>query len=234
MKKRNLDGTISNAIGFVEKENNFLTIGIEATYPATRFGYIKYSKYNNHSSYYNVIEFKEKPILEKAEKFIETKDYVWNSGIFFGKISTILDHFQKYLPSIHRYMKDLENSIGASNEREKIEKIYNEVEAISIDKGILEKANSLKMMKADFIWKDIGDLKELFNLKESDSNHNISWGNCITYETEKTNIYNGEDGILITLGVSNLSIIKNNDICLVCNNEQINKIPEIYKKIKDK
>ena len=231
-EEEKFQNVVKDAINFVEQEDNILTIGIEATYPATRFGYIKYLKENNGSKHYNVIEFKEKPNLEKATEFIDSKQYAWNSGMFFGKTNVILNNFQKYLPNIYKHIKEIENS--GIELKEKIEKIYSEVESISIDKGILEKSDSIKMLKANFGWNDIGDLKELFNVKNTDVSNNSVWGNCILNETENANIYNGEDGILITLGVSNISVVKNNNICLVCSNEQINKIPEIYKEIKDK
>ncbi|MBO5178736.1 MAG: mannose-1-phosphate guanylyltransferase [Clostridia bacterium] len=226
---------VKDAINFVEQEDDILTIGIEATYPATRFGYIKYLEKNNNSKYYNVIEFKEKPNKEKAIEFIESKQYTWNSGMFFGKTEAILNNFEKYLPNIYKYIEDIKNSIeDLKTGKEQIEKIYSEVESISIDRGILEKSDSIKMLKADFGWNDVGDLKELFNVKNTDLSNNSVWGNCILNETENTNIYNGEDGIVITLGVSNISVVKNNNICLVCDNNQINKIPEIYQKIKDR
>lgn len=233
MKKKNLSGAIEKAIEIAERNEELLTIGIEATHPSTRFGYIKYSKNNDNSSYYDVIKFKEKPILEKAIEFIESKDYAWNSGMLFGKIETILNSFQRYMPNMYKHIECLDKSIGTSSEIDKIEKIYDEVESISIDKGILEKSDSTKMIKANFIWNDVGDLKEIFNVKEPDSNSNTVFGNCIIDETKNTNIYNGEDGIIVTLGVSNLSVIKNNNVCLVCSNEQISKIPDIYKKLKE-
>lgn len=226
---------VNNAINFAKQKDDILTIGIEATYPATRFGYIKYVKENDNSKYYDVVEFKEKPNIEKATEFIESKQYAWNSGMFFGKTNVILNNFQKYLPNIYKHIEDVENSIeDLKISKEQIEKTYSDVESISIDKGILEKSDSIKMLKANFGWNDIGDLKELFNVKNADVSNNSVWGNCILNETENANIYNGEDGIVITLGVRNISVVKNNNICLVCDNNQINKIPEIYKEIKDK
>ena len=164
-EEEKFQNVVKDAINFVEQEDNILTIGIEATYPATRFGYIKYLKENNGSKHYNVIEFKEKPNLEKATEFIDSKQYAWNSGMFFGKTNVILNNFQKYLPNIYKHIKEIENS--GIELKEKIEKIYSEVESISIDKGILEKSDSIKMLKANFGWTDIGDLKELFNVKNT-------------------------------------------------------------------
>ena len=223
---------ICSAIKTAEKDENLVTIGVKATYPETRFGYIKYSKNSDNENYYNVIDFKEKPSSEKASEYFESNEYIWNSGMLFGKMDSILNSFRKYLPNIYKYRKRIAECIGTQLETKNIKEIYEEVDAISIDKGILEKSDSIKMIKADFEWSDIGSLDALFEARETDENNNTTWGKYILKNTRNSNIYNGEDGLLITIGLSNVSIVKNNNLCLICSNDKIGEITKIYEFIK--
>ena len=244
------DGIISvlSSDHFIEDENSFcqnidmairlayekvclVALGIHITYPATRFGYIKYLQSGNDC--YDVMKFIEKPNIEKAIEYQKSGQYVWNSGMFFWKTDAILSAFEKYLPKIFKYQGKLKDAIGQNNEHDVLNQIYNEIESISIDNGILEKADNVKMIKANFRWSDIGTLKDLFEIEKHDANNNATWGKNILGDTHNTNIYS-DDGIVITLGVENLSIIKNKNICLVCDNQKIQDIPMIYELLNNK
>ena len=231
-EKDKLQESIITAMEVAMCKENLVTIGITPTYPATGFGYIKYSNTEN-KDYYSVIEFKEKPKYDKALEYIKSNCYVWNSGMFIWKVESILKSFKKYLPNIYKLKDKLYISIGTDKEQKIVKEIYKKIENISIDKGILEKANNVKMIRGNFKWMDIGNIKDFFEIHERETNNNIIIGNLIiAKETSNTNILNKSDELLITIGLENINIIKDNKVCIVCNKENINDLPQILEKIK--
>ena len=122
----------------------------------------------------------------------------------------------------------------SAEESKIVKEVYGMVEPISIDKGILEKADSIKMIKADFKWMDLGSIKDFFEMHPKDDNSNVLLGNSITNDVSCSYIYNNTDDLLVAIGINNLSIIKNNNVCIVCNNKNINEISKIYEKLENK
>ena len=231
-EKDKLQESIITAMEVAMCKENLVTIGITPTYPATGFGYIKYSNTEN-KDYYSVIEFKEKPKYDKALEYIKSNCYVWNSGMFIWKVESILKSFKKYLLDMYKFKDKLYTSIGTDKEQKIVKEIYKKIENISIDKGILEKANNVKMIRGNFKWMDIGNIKDFFEIHERETNNNIIIGNLIiAKETSNTNILNKSDELLITIGLENINIIKDNKVCIVCNKENINDLPQILEKIK--
>ena len=231
-EKDKLQESIITAMEVAMFNENLVTIGITPTYPATGFGYIKYDNSEN-KNYYSVIEFKEKPKYEKALEYIKSNCYVWNSGMFIWKVESILKSFKKYLLDMYKFKDKLYISINTNEERQIIKEIYGKVENISIDKGILEKSNNVKMIRGNFKWMDIGSVKDFFEIHEKDKKNNIIIGDLIfAKETSNTNILNKSNELLITIGLENVNIIKDNKVCIVCNKENINDLPQILEKIK--
>ena len=155
--------SIKDANKIAEYNGNLVTIGITPTYPSVQFGYIKYDS-NKQKDCYSVMSFKEKPKYEKALEYFNDGLHVWNSGIFIWKTESILENFKNYLPNIYNFKKELYLSINTTYEEETVKNIYAKVKNISIDKGILEKANNVKMIKGDFKWMDIGNINDFFDV----------------------------------------------------------------------
>lgn len=232
-EEEKLQSNILNAIEIAQKDDNIVTLGITPTYPATGFGYIKYEKVEDTDVYYRVSEFREKPNYEKAVEFVNSGEYAWNSGMCVWNIETILQKFQKHLPDIYKFADVLYNALLTEEESEIVKKVYENVETISIDKGILEKTTSIKMIKADFKWMDVGSIKSLFEVHKKDKNSNVIIGDSIVNNVSHSNILNKSEELLITIGVEDISIIKNNNVCIVCSNDCIDEIPKIHEYIKN-
>ena len=231
-EKDKLQESIITAMEVAMFNENLVTIGITPTYPTTGFGYIKYDNSEN-KNYYSVIEFKEKPKYEKALEYIKSNCYVWNSGMFIWKVESILKSFKKYLPNIYKLKDKLYISINTNEEQQIIKEIYGKVENISIDKGILEKSNNVKMIRGNFKWVDIGSVKDFFEIHEKDTKNNVIIGDLIiTKETSNTNILNKSDNLLITIGLENVNVIKDNKVCIIYNKKNINDLPQMLEKIK--
>ena len=220
--------TISDGIKIAEKENTIVTIGIKPNYPATGFGYIKFINSENKKEF-DVIEFKEKPNYDNALKYLESGEYYWNSGMFIIKLETIFNNFREYLPKIYQNKEILENT----NNKDIINKIYNEVEAISIDKGILEKTENIKMIKGVFEWYDIGNLNDFFKIKEKDIENNVKIGNVYTLDTQNTNIHNATDEqLIVLLGNKNMNVINCNNVILISEKDKMNDLKIAIEELK--
>lgn len=222
---------IKDGIKLANIDENLVTIGIKPTYPATGFGYIKYN-YEDSLKCNIVEEFKEKPLYEKAQEYLESGKYYWNSGMFIWKISTILNNFQKFLPQIYRYKDEIIN--GFQNNTNILKDVYRKVEAISIDKGILEKANNIKMIKGEFEWLDIGSINDFFKIQEKDYNDNTVIGKSVLEDVEQCNIYNDDDNTMIAIvGTKGLNIVKSNNVLLIAEQEKMTELPNLIKKIQE-
>ena len=219
---------LNEGIKIAQEKENLVIIGIHPTYPATGFGYIRCDNEKIDNSY-QVLEFKQKPDIELAKQFIEDGRYVWNSGMYIWSINTILRSFKKFLPDIYKYRDELSEALYTKEEKAKIKKFYNNVEELSIDKGILEKSNNIRMIKGKFEWMDIGTIKDFFEIHPKDVNSNIIIGDAIVKETNESNIFSDGNEIVIAIGVNNLNIIRSNGICLICGKDKIKEIPEILK-----
>lgn len=221
---------IEEGIELANKEENLVTIGIKPTYPATGFGYIKYN-YDDDLKCNIVEEFKEKPIYEKAREYIESGKYYWNSGMFIWKITSILKNYKEFLPEIYKYKEQIANSIR--NGKDVLQNIYKDVESISIDKGILEKSNKIKMVKGEFNWLDIGSINDFFKIQEKDFNNNVKKGNLITEDIENCSIYNDDNrAVIAVVGVKDLNIINSNNVILIANKDKMGELPNLIEKIK--
>lgn len=213
------------AIEAAEKENKLVTLGITPTFPATGYGYIRFSK-EDISDAKTVEEFKEKPDLETAEKYVASGSYVWNSGMFIWKASTIMRHFEELLPDIYEDLCKIGNAMGTNAEYDVIEKIYPNIRKISIDYGIMEKSVDVLVVSGEFGWNDVGSWDMMKVLHEADVNGNISVGDVLNIDTKNTIAY-AKNACIATVGVNNLIIVQTDDAIMVCDKNSAQDVKKI-------
>lgn len=206
-------------VELANKENVLVTIGIEPNRPETGYGYIQRGKGPEYQSagkgIHKVIQFTEKPNLEKAETFIQSGEYLWNSGIFIWRADAIAEAFKNYLPELYEQMMNLKNS---SRSEADILKFYESCSPVSIDVGIMEKAQNVYVIPADFGWNDIGGWKAVHELSSKDQSGNASLDARTVYIRSKNNLVHSESGKLVTLiGVDNLAVVETEDAVMVLN-----------------
>lgn len=137
------------------------------------------------------------------------------------------------MPNIYNEKQKIYDVINTKYEKKVIKDIYNHIESISIDKGILEKAYDIKMIKADFKWMDIGTINDYFKIYPKDNNGNTIIGDLtISEEISNTNILNKSDELLVTIGIKDVNIIKDNNVCVICKKENITKLQQVVKDLK--
>lgn len=222
--------TLKEAMHIAEVGEKMVTIGIVPTAPETQYGYLhlKSKEYIDNIGVYKVRQFVEKPSLKVAKEYVETGEYLWNSGMFVWKVSTIVKQIKTLLPKLYH---SLELIMYTQNNDEK-RKIFEEVEPQSIDYGIMEKVNDIYTLPGSFGWDDVGNWLSLERLGKQDKDENVVNGNVIVLDSKNTIIDTG-DKLVATIGVQDLIIINTNDTVLVSGKNSINNIKKLMEKIKD-
>ena len=220
--------TLNSAYEMSSTNNALVTIGITPTYPETGYGYIKYDQKTKILSCYKVDQFIEKPCKEKAKEYILESKYLWNSGIFIWRTSIILQNMKKDLPEIYEKIQKV-FSIGDCDKRNKyLEQVYEEIPSVSIDYGILEKANNVYVIPGNFGWDDVGSWLALERLNDLDEKGNVIQGNVINIKT-KNSIIESEDKLVVAMGIKDVIVVESKDAILICSKQNISdirKIPE--------
>lgn len=230
---------IDAAIETAEKTDALVTIGINPSFPATGYGYIRAKVDSlteigdkNHKAYLCVDEFVEKPDLETAKQYLESGDYFWNSGMFIWKASTILSYMKKLLPDVYECLYKIGEAMNTPDEKKIIEEVYPVIPKISIDYGIMERADHVLVISGDFGWNDIGSLDMLGIMKESDENGNISYGEQMLIDTTNCIIY-GSDAMIATIGLSDLMIVQTKDAILVCPKDRAQDVKTVVETLQE-
>jgi len=146
---------LHQAITYVAEHDVLMTIGIEPTYPATGYGYIELAGESDQEGVYRVARFKEKPDLEEAERLLARGNHLWNAGIFVWKAIDIINALEKYLPDVAVHFAEIE-TYGEPGEAEDAADAYRSCPSISIDYGVLERADNVVVLPGSFGWDDIG------------------------------------------------------------------------------
>lgn len=216
---------LKKAVETVEETDGLVTIGIKPTFPSTGYGYIK-SEALSGKEYKTVLEFVEKPDVDRAISYIEAGNYAWNSGMFVWKASTIMKYFEKLLPDIYDKLMIIMEAMGTASEKDVINAIYDTIPKISIDYGIMERAEHVYMLEGDFGWNDIGSFDALPALYDCDANGNVVRGETVLIDS-KGNIVVGEKKIIACVGVDDLIVVDTEDALLVCRKDRAQDVKEV-------
>jgi mannose-1-phosphate guanylyltransferase len=228
---------IQQGLDFVSSKDALLTMGIVPSRPETGYGYIQ-SVQETIAGYENtglmkVKTFTEKPDLEMARVFIESGDFYWNAGIFFWSLRAIMDAFETYLPEIHDLFKEGEGLYVTPQESAFIENTYSNCTNISIDYGIMEKAENVYVLVSDFGWSDLGTWGSLYDqLSKDDRNNSVSGKHVFLYECYGNIVNIQGDKLVVLQGLNDYIVVQNEDIILVCRREDEQKIKQFVSDIK--
>lgn len=211
---------ISNCLGFTSETDAIVTLGMKPNRPETGYGYIQAdltipSARNNEI--FRVDQFREKPDLETAEKYIQQKSFFWNAGIFIWSLSTIINAFRIYQPGIARIFEQIYDNLGTQNEQIAINKIYPECESISVDYAIMEKAEEIFVCPADFGWSDLGTWGSLLMQTKRDLYGNAIIGDNINvFDSKNCIIHSTNNKKVVIQGLDSYIIATTSDSILVC------------------
>ena len=226
--------TLRSALEVVEDDGNIVTIGITPNYPETGYGYINFKKgVSPHeiTNAYEVLRFVEKPDLERAKQYLTSGEYLWNSGMFIWKVSTILKCFEDLLPEIYTGLKEIEVAVNTEKYLETLKKVFSEIPSESIDYGIMEKAKNIYVIPGNFGWDDVGSWLSLERINNTNQDGNIISGNVVTVKT-KNSIIQGSKKLIATIGLEDIIIVDTDDALLICNKDNTQEVKEVIANLK--
>jgi mannose-1-phosphate guanylyltransferase len=227
---------IEECMDFVKGNDALLTLGIKPDRPETGYGYIQADRkkpVNGHDNLLKVKTFTEKPDIDLAKVFIQSGDFYWNSGIFIWNIKSILTAFEKHLPDMFTAFDEGKKLFGTKQEKSFIGKTYTECRSISIDYGIMEKADNVYVMCTDIGWSDLGTWSSLYEHSSIDKRGNsILRGNIFSYDN-KGNIFNISPGkVAVIQGLKDYIVVESDDVLLIVKKEEEQNIKNYLEDVK--
>lgn len=222
---------LKNAAEFAYNSKGLVTIGITPNRPETGYGYIQFDEKEISGNIYKVLTFAEKPNLATARRFIESGDFLWNAGIFIWRVDTILEEIKNFLPDLHEGLLEIESAIGTADFEKQLVNVYGQLKSISIDYGVMEKAQNVYLTKADFYWNDVGSWEAVYEVAEKDEEGNALIGDVYTEKTFGSYVFSPKK-FVATIGVENLIIIDTHEALLVCNRDNAQEVRQIVEYLK--
>lgn len=222
------------ALEFTDKHNALLTLGIKPLQPNTGYGYIQYEEFAVSDSVYKVKTFTEKPDLELAKTFLASGDFLWNAGIFVWKTKSIIDAFEKSLPEISELFEGAKTALNTDKEEGSIELIYPLCASISIDYGILEKADNVYVIPSAFGWSDLGTWGSAYENLEKDYMENAvaSSDNVILFDSVRNVVHSNGEKLILLQGLEDFIIVDTEDALLICKKDREQHVKEYLAEIK--
>jgi mannose-1-phosphate guanylyltransferase len=223
--------TLKNAADFAYDSKGLVTIGIPPARPETGYGYIQIDDKSIRDNIFKVLTFAEKPNYATAIRFIESGDFMWNSGMFIWRTDVILNEIKTYLPDLDDGLETIKKDIGTSEYEKTVTNVYGILRSISIDYGIMEKSKQVYLIKGEFSWSDVGSWEEVYQLTEKNEAGNAFKGNVYSERTIDSYVYS-PDKFTAVIGVENLVIINTEDALLVCRRDQCQDVKKVVDHLK--
>ncbi len=225
--------TCKDALHFTSHIKALVTLGIKPHHPNTGYGYIQYESFAVSENVYKVKTFTEKPDLELAKTFIASGDFLWNAGIFVWQVKNIVKAFEMLLPEMHEVFDAEKAHFNTAKESEALEKIYPQCVNISIDYGVMEKADNVYVIPSDFGWSDLGTWKSTYDTIDKDYLGNAVTGeNVVIIDATKNMVHAPNKKLLVLQGLDDFIVVDTEDVLLVCRKEKEQEIKEYVAEIK--
>jgi mannose-1-phosphate guanylyltransferase/mannose-6-phosphate isomerase len=222
-------------------DDYLVTLGIKPDRPETGYGYIKAGDQcygsgekgqgSDHAGVCKVEAFVEKPNIETAREYLRQGKYFWNSGIFIWKTRALLREIEKYAPSLHKGLMEIQKNIGSDKETEVIRQVFKSLESISIDYAVMEKTDKAAVIPADIGWSDVGSWTALDDVSDRDTSGNVIAGNVIDIDSHDSIIY-AEKRLVATIGLRDLVVVDTPDATLVCSKERAQDVKKVVEELK--
>jgi mannose-1-phosphate guanylyltransferase len=211
---------IDAAAQTASEANGLVTIGITPASVQTGFGYIERSdllKQVGQAEVFRVKSIREKPDFQTASAFVQSGNFYWNSGMFVWKASVILREINRWLPDLYAGLMKIDAALGSPQEAAVLPRVYKKLASISIDYGVMEKADNVLVLNGDFGWSDVGSWDALWEISAKDRSGNVVLNNSrvIAENSEGSLVYNPRK-LTALIGVKDLIIVETKDALLIC------------------
>lgn len=221
---------VTQCLSFSKETDAIITLGMKPTHPETGYGYIKAdltSSSVRNKEIFRVDSFREKPDLATAQQYIKNKSYFWNAGIFIWNVSTIINAFRVYQPTLSKVFEGMNDVYGTDKEQEEIDKRYAECENVSVDYAIMEKAEEIFVCPSDFGWSDLGTWGSLLLQTRHDLFGNSLIGeNISVYDTKNSIIHVTEEKKVVVQGLDGYIVAEKGKTLLICKLSEEQKIKQ--------
>jgi mannose-1-phosphate guanylyltransferase len=225
--------TAKKALTFVDHINALVTIGVTPTYPNTGYGYIQHDTAAAAPDVYKVKTFTEKPNAELAKAFISSGDFLWNAGIFTWKVKNILAAFEKHLPEVYEVFAAEKDKFNTPEEAAAIEEIYPQCTNISVDFGVMEKADNVYVIPASFSWSDLGTWNSAWENMEKDYFGNAVVGkHVMVVDANNCMVHVPDNKLVLLQGLKDYIIVDSKDVLLICKKDKEQEIKEYVAEVK--
>ncbi len=218
------------AMEVAAREDVLITLGITPTYAETGYGYIQMGEAcgeQNDAPYHRVQAFFEKPDQETAQRYLDDGRFLWNSGMFIFRADTLLRAAEQHMPEMYALINRVDGARDGAEIKRRIDEIYPQLEAVSLDKGIMEKADNLLVFAADIGWSDVGSWTSMRDFIVPDEAGNIAQGHNVCLEASNNTIY-ARQGLVVAIGVDDLIIVHTPDATLVARHDDAQAIKKIF------
>jgi mannose-1-phosphate guanylyltransferase len=227
---------IQEGIKFISENKALLTLGIKPSRPDTGYGYIQYNHENGQSEnspVKKVKTFTEKPNLELAKSFLSSGEFLWNSGIFMASIPTLNNSYSAFLPEMQQVFEEGKSEYYTESEKTFIEKAYARCTNISIDYGIMEKAQNVYVIPSEFGWSDLGTWGSLYDNSDKDDIGNVVVGkNVLKYNTTNCIINVPKEKLVVVQGLDDFIVVESDGILLICKKQDEQEIKQMVNDVK--
>lgn len=223
--------TLRKAVAVAEEGKNLVTIGITPTYPETGYGYINFG--DEAGSAFAVERFVEKPDLATAKSYIASGDYLWNSGMFVWKVSSILADIREFMPDIYEGAVRIGESFGTDKYEETLRKEFSAFRSESIDFGIMEKADNIYTIPGSFGWDDVGSWLAIERINQTDDLKNYFEGDVVAVDSKRTTVCGGKR-LIAAIGTRDVIIVDTDDVLLVCSKNNTQDVKKAIAELKAK
>ncbi|MFZ4057017.1 MAG: mannose-1-phosphate guanylyltransferase [Ferruginibacter sp.] len=221
------------ALHFTSHIKGLVTLGIKPTHPNTGYGYIQHEQHTVSENVYKVKTFTEKPDKELAKTFISSGDFLWNAGIFVWQVKNIVHAFEKFLPEMHELFDGEKANLITTDEKAAIDRIYPQCTNISIDYGIMEKADNVYIIPSSFGWSDLGTWASAFDNLEKDYLDNAVAGhNVMVIDATRNMVHADNKKLLVLQGLDDFIVVDTPDVLLICKKDKEQAIKEYVAEVK--
>ncbi|AUD03003.1 mannose-1-phosphate guanylyltransferase [Spirosoma pollinicola] len=224
LKEDEFKRTIQTALDATKAQNILVTLGIQPSRPDTGYGYIQYIPEAGKTGPLRVKTFTEKPHLELAQQFVESGEFVWNAGIFVWNVKSIINAFESYLPEVAEIFEEGNNAYYSEREKAFVAKAYSLTGSISIDNGVMEKADNVYVVLSDFGWSDLGTWKSLYEVSDKNDDFNVIDGHILLYDTKNCIIKTPKDRLVVVNGLDGYIVAEYDNVLMICRKEEEQKV----------
>ncbi|MBL0743309.1 mannose-1-phosphate guanylyltransferase [Chryseolinea lacunae] len=232
MMEEEFQDVIKKAADAAKGQDRLMTLGITPTRPETGYGYIQYHTEKNFAK--KVKTFTEKPELSLAKKFLESGDFVWNSGVFIWGAKAITSAFHQYLPEMAEVFDEIKPKLGTAEEKEAILGAYSQCKNVSIDYGIMEKATNVFVCLGNFTWSDLGSWASIHEISPKDENNNVISANAQTYDTRNCIIKGSPEKLIVVQGLNGYLVGEFGNVIIVCEKDREEQFRKFVNDLKTK